>query len=191
MKRLYLFALVIVMLFAACATTSGGKNYSALAKEQSFDYLFPGRDAVINFAGLDEAYDYINMAQVKFTSSSAKRKAKGLAAKLIGPPLVMEQPVTVSYYINAAEGTGSIDLSKIDKPLETVIRDAVSASLVFLVFYEDRGVSLSNFHLKSGWRYSSNSQIRSFNFNNTMYETDYPVGWGIDKAFNYLHKKIN
>ena len=98
--------------------------------------------------------------------------------------------LAVSYFMQASNRE-SIDLSKIDRPLEEVIKSAVSATLVFMVFYEDRGTSISNFHLQSGWRYNSNSQFKSFNYRNARYEAEYPVGWGTEKAFSYLRKEIN
>jgi hypothetical protein len=190
MKKIYGIVLVAVLLcISGCATA--GKNYTALAKEKSFDSFFPVPSTSFYFADLDEAYDFINTAHAKFTSSSAKKKAKGLAAKLVGPPVVKEQPVTVCYFILASNGKNEIDLAKINEPLEKVIRDAISATLVFMVFYQDRGTSLSNFHLADGWAFNSNSQFRSFNYNKTNYEADYPVGWSINKAFSYLKKEIN
>jgi hypothetical protein len=192
MKKIYgIIIFAVLLCISGCATAKDGKNYTALAKEKSFEFFFPVPSTSYYFADLDEAYDFVNTAYVKFTSSSAKNKAKGLAAKLIGSPVIKEQPVTVCYFMQARTRNGNIDLANIDEPLEKVIKDAISATLVFLVFYEDRGVSLSNFHLASGWSFSSNSQFHSFNYNNTKYETNYPVGWGTNKAFSYLRKEIN
>ena len=196
MKRAIVIILVIVVLcVSGCVTTEGKKDYPALAKEKSFDYFFPSPSSTRYFSDLDEAYDFINTAQAKFTISSGKSKAKGLAAKLIGPKVVKEKPVTVYYFMEASKKAGngveSFDLNKINEPLEKAIKDAISATLVFMVFYQDRGVSLSNFHLASGWRYNNNSQYKSFDFNKTSYDADYPVGWGTDKAFSYLRKEIN
>lgn len=194
MKRVLGILLVVVVLcVSGCATAEGKKNYSALAKENSFDYFFPSPSSTRYFSNLDEAYDFINTAQAKFVTSSGKSRAKGLAARLIGPPVVREKPVTVSYFIQAGN-PASIDLTKIDKTqttLEKTINSAVSATLVFLVFYQDRGVSLSNFYLASGWVYNNNSQFKSFDFGNAKYDADYPVGWGTDKAFAYLRKETN
>jgi len=196
MKRSLGIVFVIAVLYVSgCATTEGGKNYRALAEEKSFDYFFPSPSSTRNFSSLDEAYDFVNTAQAKFAISSGKSKAKGLAAKLIGPPVRRGQPVTVTYFMEAYRKTGNrseyFDLAKINEPLEKAVKDAVSATLVFMVFYQDRGVSLSNFHLASGWKYDSNSQYKSFKFNNANYDADYPVGWGTNKAFSYLRNEIN
>jgi hypothetical protein len=177
--------------FSGGAATANSKDYTALAKEKSFESIFPSRSRTYYFADLDEAYDFVNIAHAKFTQASGKKKAKGLAAKLIGPPITREKPVTVCYFLEAAKENKGIDLSKIDEPLEKVIKDATSAALVFMVFYGDRGAAISNFHLASGWVYNSNSQVKHLNYNNTRYETNYPFGWGTDKAFSYLRKEIN
>ena len=196
MKRVFgIILAIVVFCISGCATTEGGKDYRALARENSFDYFFPSASSTRYFSNLDEAYDFVNTAQAKFTSSSGKNKAKGLGAKLVGPKVVKEEPVTVYYFMDASRKVGnrgeSFDLKEINEPLEKAIKDAIAASLVFMVFYEDRGVSLSNFHLASGWQYSNNSQYKSFDFNNARYDADYPVGWGTDKAFSYLRKEIN
>ena len=200
MKRFFGFVLVTVVLsLSSCATISStigstisaGMNYSALAKEQSFDSFFPSPSSTHYFATLDEAYDWVNIAQAKFTSSSGKSRAKGLSAKLIGPTVKNEQPVTVSYFMAASTRNNSIDLSKIERTLEAEIKDAVSATLVFLVFYQDRGTSISNFHLKSGYTYNTNTQYSSFTYKNETYDAEYPTGWGVDKAFSYLRKEID
>jgi len=163
----------------------------ALAKEISFESLFPVRSKTYYFADLDEAYDFVNIAQAKFTSSSGKKRAKGLSAKMIGPQVTGEKPVAVCYFLAANKEGSAIDLNKIEEPLEKVIKDAISATLVFMVFYEDRAAAISHYHLASGWSYKSNSQYRYFNYNGTRYETKYPIGWGTDKAFSYLKKEIN
>jgi len=190
MKKAFGIILVIAALcISGCATAEGKKDYTALAKEKGFDSFFPSPSSTFYFADLDEAYDFVNTAQAKFAISSGKSKAKGLAAKLIGPPVIKGKPVTVTYFMQAFTQSGSIDLDKRSDPLEKAIRNALSATLVVMVFYQDRGVSLSNFHLASGWRYDNNSQFQYFNYNDARYDADYPRGWGTDKAFSYLRKE--
>jgi len=192
MKKIYGIILVAVFLcISSYAAAEGGKDYTALAKEKSFESIFPVPSKSYYFDDLDSAYEFVNIAQARFTLSSGKSKAKGLAARLIGPAVAGKQPVTVCYFIVASDEKSIIDLTEINTPMEKVIKDAISATLVFLVFYKERGVSLSNFHLAQGWGYNSNSQYRSFRFNNTEYKADYPVGWGVDKAFSYLKEEIN
>jgi len=190
MKKLIPVPIIaLILLFSGCAT-SGGPNYYALAKEKSFDDFFPATSHVMFFDSLDEAYDYVNTAQARFSISCGKNKAKGLSAKLIGPDISRGEQVTVTYFMRAQNRT-PIDLSKIEKPLEEELRNAISATLVFMVFYKDRGVSMSNFHLQKGWKYNSNSQYSSFNFAGESYAAEYPVGWQAAKAFSYLRKEIN
>ena len=191
MKKIIIIILVTVFFILGCATTGGGKNYTSLAKEHSFNDFFPMPSTTRTFATVDEAYDWVKTAEAKFQSSSGKNKAKGLAARLIGPEVTRDQPVTVWCILRAGNRNSAIDLSNIENPLEKEIYDAVSATVVFLVFYEGRGTSISNFHLKSGWKYTSNSQIQSFTLDGNLYETDYPVGWATDKAFSYIRKEID
>jgi hypothetical protein len=76
--------------------------------------------------------------------------------------------------------------------MEESIRSAISAFEIFLVFYQDRGVSIPSYYLDSGYVYSSgNAQIQQFPFNNATYDAEYPVSWNSDKAFSYLRKEIN
>jgi hypothetical protein len=194
MKKMRVFFLAAAFFAAsgyAAVAAKDSKDYKALAMEASFESIFPVVSRTVYFDNLNEAYDYVNIAQEKFTMSSKKSKAKGLGARLFGPQVKNEKPVTVCYFMSASNANESIDLTKIEEPLEKVIKGAVSASLFILVFYEDRGVSLSNFHLASGWSYSNNSQLKTIRYGNDTYEAQYPVGWGVSKVFSYLKKEIN
>jgi hypothetical protein len=181
--------------FSGCAILDSkkgnGKDYSALAKEKSFESFFPVPTRSYYFDNFDDAYDFVQTAQAKFTQSSGKSKAKGLGAKLTGPAVTGQKAVTVCYFLQAYDGKNAVDLNKIDKPMEKVIKDSPSVGLFFLLFYKDRAASLSNFYLASGWQYNSNSQYKTFTYNSKTYETEYPVGWGIDKVFSYLKKEID
>jgi len=198
MKKISLIAIaVLVLCFCGCVTSatkdSSGREYSSLANEHDFDYFFPSYNFSRTFNTLEEAFDFVKIAQIKFSTSSTKAKAKGLGARLFGPPASVsaEQPVLMFCMLRARNKDEAVDLSKIEKPLEQVIKEEVSVSLVFTIFYEDRGVSISNFHLKSGYKYSSNSQVKTFTINDDTYNAEYPVGWGVEKIFSYLKKEID
>jgi hypothetical protein len=182
---------VIMFGFTACASISNDIKYANLAAEHEFSYFFPSPDFTYGFSTIDEAYDFVYTAGVKFSKSTGKSSEKGLAAKLTGPAIQADNSVFVVGYIRASSANRDIDLSNIDKSLETVLREAVSATLVFLVFYNDRAVSISDFHLADGWTYSSNSQIKVFGYRDNEYEAAYPIGWGREKAFRYLRGEIN
>ena len=199
MKKTWGILMIVIFLsFCGCASIQSNMNYSSLAKEHEFDYFFPSYAFVKNFDNTEEAFDYVKTAQTKFTTSSGKSKAMGLAAKITGPEVSGEKPVLVVCNITAT-GTNArneqnvvLDLSNEDRPLEEMIRVAISASVTFLVFYEDRGVSFPGYYLQSGYRYTSaNSQIESFPYNNNIYTAEYPPNWSIEKAFSYLRKEIN
>jgi hypothetical protein len=200
-KKIGLTALLLAVLFVSsgCAIFSGiaatgdSKDYKALANEKSFEAFFPAITAVYNFKDLDEAYDFVNTAHAKFTSSSGKNRAKGLAAKLNGPKVENKgkPPVTVCYFMEAWTADSEIDLTKINEPLEKVIKDAIAAMLFFMIFNEDRAVVLSNYHLVSGREFNSNSQQKYFTYNGAEYIAEFPFGWGTSKAFSYLKKEID
>jgi len=192
MKNAWKTALVIsVLCLCGCALQTNAK-YAKIAKEQEFDDFFPKPSFVRSFDTIEEAYDYIKTAQIKFSKIAGKPRAKGLSAKLIGPPVSGEQPVTVVCYLIASTANASINLSDPSRFMDEMIRKAVSAMQVFMVFYEDRGISLPNYYLKSGYEYTSgNVQPQQFKFKDITYNTDYPVGWDTEKAFSYLRKEID
>jgi hypothetical protein len=181
---------IVLLIFSVglvgCASIARDAHYANLAKEHDFEYFFPSNSFRRTFATIDEAYDFVKTLNAKFSNSVDKPSAKGLAAKLTGPGVTSDNPVTVGCFMNASSGD-SIDLSKIDKPLETVLREANAATIVFLIFYNDRAVSIPDYHLKQGRVFTQgNAQYKSFRFNGNTYETTYPVNWGTDKAFQYL-----
>ncbi|GHV49876.1 hypothetical protein AGMMS49579_02570 [Spirochaetia bacterium] len=187
---------IILMIFslglAGCASVARDAHYADLAKEHDFDYFFPSSNFSRSFPTTDEAYDFVKIATAKFSNSVNKSVAKGLAAKLDGPAVTTDNPVTVLCIMSAATPGGGVDLSKIEKPLEAVLRESTSVTLIFLVFYNDRAVSISKFYLEDNYVYSDgNSQVEKFYVNKNTYAAIYPVGWGIEKAFQYLKGEVN
>jgi hypothetical protein len=176
-----------------CASVSRSAHYSNLAKEKSFDYFFPSSDFVKTFPTVDEAYEFVNAANVKFSQNvSSKRRDKGLAAKLQGPA-VRESPVTLVCFIRASNTNGAIDLSVLGGELAATLQKAEDALLFFCVFHNDKAISLSNFYLDPKYAgYSNgNAQVRRFGLLGNTYEAEYPFGWGIEKAFSYLREELN
>ncbi|MDR1143598.1 MAG: hypothetical protein LBK77_05170 [Spirochaetaceae bacterium] len=182
------FILVIEML--GCASSA---SYNSLAREKSFDYFFPSDDFAKTFSTIDEAYEFVSAASIKFSQNvSTKRRNKGLAARLRGPA-INDSPVTLVCLIRASDINGAIDLSAVPKELDVTLRRSEDALLFFCVFYGDRAISLSNFYLDpkySGYS-NGNAQVQKFGILGNTYEADYPIGWGIEKAFSYLRGEIN
>jgi len=192
MKRVWWMVIaVFAFSLAGCAAIQSDVRYSGLAKEQDFNYFFPSHSFTRTFADTEEAYDYVRTAQAKFSTSSGKSRAGGLAGKLSGPPVSGEQPVTVYCFMSAEDDKEVIDLDKIDKPLEVVMRNAIFAGVVFLAFYEDRQVSVSSFYLPSNYRFRGNPQYSSYKFNDNTYSAEYPPNWSAAGAFSYLRKEID
>ena len=193
MKKQAIIIAALVLVAAACGlggctTMERNARYVNLAKEHPFDYFFPSGSLTRTFATLDEAYEYVKTLQAKFSKSVAKPFAKGLSAKLTGPVVNGKQPVTVSWYLTPGTGSGANE----NRSLEETVRAANSARITFLIFYEDRGVSIPRYYLRSGYVYlAGNTQVRGFVFNNAEYAAEYPVNWNTETAFRYLGKEIN
>jgi len=182
-----------------CASISRNKHFEKLAKEHPFEYFFPSSYFEHTFSTIDEAYEYINMADKKFaqTLHIPRTSAKGnLAAKLYGP-IQKGAPVIVIGWIHADKGfpkNEMINLSEISEPLETVLKrkTITYAFLVFHVFYRDRAISIPNYYLDLRYDGFSdgNAQIKKFIINGISYEADYQIGWHIEKSFQYLRGEI-
>lgn len=190
MKRIIFISLIGIMLLG-CTTVQENKESLNNKTVKSFEYYYPSISSTRGFDTLDEAYDYIDEALQVLGKTVSKNLAKGLTAKLSGPSVKEEKPVTVSYFLVARDTGSIIDLTKIDGPLEKPLRNAVSVSVVFLVFFEDQGISISKYYLKDGYVYNSNSQYKSFNFKGKKYLANYPIAWGMQAGFQYLKKEKN
>lgn len=188
MKRLSLM-IVLAVFIIGFVSAEKGKKPADIANEHEFSYFFPASSSSMTFSSLDEAYDHISGAQYKLKKAIRLNRAMGLGAKLTGPTIKDSSPVVLTYFITATNTSGVVDLSKAGADLEAAMKDLVSVANVFMVFYGDRAVSISDFYLKEGYQYNSNAQYRGFIFNGNEYKADYPTGWGLEKAFQYLKKE--
>jgi len=189
--RKFLLIVIAAVSLAGCASLEDGLRYAELAEAHSFDYYFPSASFTRTFASLDEASEFINTAQAKFASSVMKKSAKGLSARLVGDKMDRGEQVTLVCILAGSTKTDSIDLSKAGEPLEGVLKGAVSATCIFLVFYDGRGAAVTRFYLKDGYQYNSNSQYKGFTVRGDSFTAEYPVGWGVKKAVQYLKKEID
>ena len=184
--------MLLIAALGGCATAGRGRHYAALAKEYPFDYFFPAPGVSRDFDTLDEAYEYVKTAQAKFEAVAAKPQVKGLAAKLSGPAAAGDRPVTLNYFVSASNERGVVELPDGAQSLEAALRNEVSALVVFLVFYEGRGVSIPSYHLRDHYRYlEGNAHFPSFTFNGIEYAAEYPVNWNTEIAFSYLRREID
>jgi hypothetical protein len=181
--------LALCAALSACTSIQQSQRYADQARANAFSYFFPSSSGTRTFASLEEASDFVNAAEVKLGLETNKRTAKGLSAKLIGPGINRDESVVVSYLLLASTKNANIDLSNAKVPLERMLSDAISVSVVFLVFYKGHGVSISDFYLADGYEYRCNSQFSSFTYSGTEYKADYPIGWGCANAFNYLKEE--
>ncbi|WP_028973548.1 hypothetical protein [Spirochaeta cellobiosiphila] len=187
MKKLLLLTITSFMFFS-CSSIQKEKTYANLTKGTELSDYFPNSSGVLYFDNLDDAYEYINSAEYKLKKTINKKKQKGLPAILEGPKVKSDSPVTVAYFLSAMNHLSqevTLDSPNID--LEQVLRRSVSVTNVFMIFVDDKAISLSAFYLKSGYRYSNSySQYQKMSFNKEVYLADYPRGWDIDDAFEYL-----
>jgi len=182
---------IALLSFSGCVSTEQNKHYTDISKNNDFSYFFPMNVETRTFSTIEEADDFVNAAQIKLRSSINKPSAQGLAARLIGEPVAKQQPVVVFHFVVASGRAGNVNLDNSREDLKGKLLDAISVSSVFLVFYGDRAVSISDFYLDDHYRYSSNSQYKGFNFDGHFYKADYPVAWGTSHAFKYLTKEID
>lgn len=169
-----------------CASMKQKSMYSDKARSNSFETYFTSTSTVKTFDTLEEAYSFVYEAEMKVGQASGNSIAKGLAAKLSGPAVKGEKPVTVVLILGSPYLTTQLIR---EKGLEKALSGLISITMVSMVFYEDRAVSVSKFYLDDGYMYTSNSQVEKLRFDNNIYVADYPAGWGIDKAFEYLRKE--
>jgi hypothetical protein len=190
MKNL-LLAVSVVFIFISCSTVSTKNEIDDTLDKYPFEHYFPGPSNNFSFDSIDEAYNYVNSATQKISHDCDKQSAKGLAAKLLGPTVKGDKPVSVSYFLVIYDHGSYLDLSKPGINIRETVKNSIATTCVFLIFYGERGVSISDYYLKGDYRYSSNSQYESFNYNHAKYIAKYPIGWGIDKSFKYLKKEID
>lgn len=164
--------------------------YRTEAKKKDFSSFFPSSRDTRYFESLDEAYEFIGIAEAKLVSSTGKNYTQGLGAKLSGKMNPEEKRVSVAHFFGASGNNGTVNLSN-PRDLEAQLNEAISVVSIYLVFYGDRAISISNFYLDSRYVYSSNSQITSFNFEGNRYDATYPIGWNNEKVFRYLKKELD
>lgn len=185
--------LLLIALTSLIACQSMDKNVALadMAKSKSFEYFFPGASEVRSFTTLEEANHFIGAARIKLAKSINKEATKGLAARLEGPHVEDSKPVVVVQILNAGTVSGVMDLRNSKDDLQQKLLDAITVSSVYLVFYRDRGISISDFYVASDFHYTSNAQYKAFNFRKNKYVADYPIGWDRQQAFEYLNKEMD
>ena len=182
---LVILSLVILLGFGGCAT--GSAKYKSYADAHDFAYFFPHSSGEKSFDTYDEAYEYVRTAQAKFASSVGdKQMAKGMPGKLDGPEVKMTKPVRVLYFLFAS-GDQDVHLNLSGNIEETIVK-ASSTSVVFLMFFEGRGIALANYYLQKGYIYTSANQHTGFFVDRQNYNVEYP-GWTNTKALSYLRGK--
>ncbi|MCL2832884.1 MAG: hypothetical protein FWD78_06920 [Treponema sp.] len=184
---------LIIHVLGGCGSYA---KYNNLAKEHDFKFFFPSASFYNTYDNVDEAYDFVNTALLKFGTTAGKSLAKGIPGKLDRSDVNLEKPVTVACFIDAYDSNNRYVsslafLAANNDTMENIIRTGISATVVFLVFYEDRAISIAGYYLKSRYTYQSSSQHKFFTFMTKNYIPVYPLMWSNDKAFQYLRKEID
>ena len=192
---IYVLLFLLILFFSTgCVSIQENKQFRKLANEHPFEYFFPSSNFFKEFSTIEEAYDYVNAADIKIWQLMInKRRVKGYKGKLSGTT-IGNSPVTVVSWIRAQDRNSNIDLSTNDNidlstnDMVTSIRNAASVFYVFVVFYNDKIIAIPNWYLDnnySGYR-EGNRQINTYNIVGNNYTVENPVGWNLKKAFQYL-----
>ena len=189
MKRMIL-PLLAAVICICCQSDPKAVQLRDLAKGQSFDYYFPKASSSRTFSSLDQAYDFIREAQAKIELSTNKSSVQGLTGRLIGPAMDLGEQIRVVYFLRASTVSTPIDLRNATTELEADLRSAIAVTSVFLVFYGDRAISISDFFLQNGYHYDSNTQYEKFTLDGKPYQVSYSIGWGTEQGFKYLRKEV-
>ena len=185
MRTITLSGITLFLIFCAFMPLSAQANYAKEARQHDFEYYFPAVNGEKTFDNLDAANTYINEALAKFSQSSGKTREKGGGATLNGPVQNIRN-VRVVYYITAFGRNGENILTDKTVDIQKEVRNAVGASLVFLIFTNKKSACYSGWYLKSGWRFSSNNRRKDFTVNGNRYTADYNAGWNVNKVYDYL-----
>ena len=181
-NKIILVCLLCLFIFSGCTSVRNGKDYRKMSREKPFSYFFPKAYGYVTFNNLEDAFDYLNTAKEKIYNSLNKSNEKGMNAKLSGSVIPKENKVTVIYLLTA----DSRDISTETDVLESSLIRATSVSNVYLVFYNGKGISISDFYLEQGYIYNFNSQYENFDLGTFKFKADYQMKWNIEDAFNYL-----
>jgi hypothetical protein len=187
LKSIKLVAIVaVITIMFGCASIEKQAYYSKEAKALSFEEVFESGSFAKTFDSLEDAYYYVNVAQAKFSAISGKSKNKGIAGWLEKPSdLNAGDKVRVGVSVWLSDGSKSLEFSN------KHVGSSVSSFVEFTVIYKDRMAYIPSWYLAPNWVYSDgNSMVDYFNWQGNRIKINYPVGWGIDHAFDYLNHEL-
>lgn len=185
MIRNFALLLAVLVLFSGCISSADSARYREMTEWKEIDDYFSATKGMLTFSSLDEAYDFINCAKIVLRKDTFWHREKGQAAIISGPQIENEEPVTVVYILDAFSNKRNFSV-KDGEVGNALIDDALGTVLYFLVFYDDKVISTSDYYIEEGWYWPYNTQTQSFMYQKNLYIADYPRGWGIEKAFEYL-----
>lgn len=183
-------ALAAVLLCAGCASMQYQADLEQAAKEHDFGYYFSSLEGRHDFDDLDAARRFLDEAAVKFRLTGAKQREIGLAGTAAGPVPGTGGGVTAGYFVSAwgKDGNGTIAKDAGPAEMEKGLKESTATSLMFIVFYEDRIIIISDIYLKEGYRFLGNPRPSYLEFEGNSYRGSYPAGWNTERAFRYLRE---
>ncbi|MDR0584806.1 MAG: hypothetical protein LBG57_10740 [Treponema sp.] len=185
-----LLGLFLSCLVFSCASIQETAEINATARSHPFTYYFPVVSGTRIFSGYSEAYQWLREAESNFNLNIPQSRGKGLVGKLSPlPPFEEEGAVKVVWFMNAFDNDGSY-LGSVSSGEEAlpVLKTKAAVSLYFIVSSKSKAVFTNDLYIASGYRFSSNSNMVSFSTDGVRYSIEYPVGWSLKRAFEYLQE---
>jgi hypothetical protein len=181
---------VLSCLILSCASFQENAEVNAAAKSHPFTYYFPTISGTRIFSDYSEAYRWVREAESNFDFNTPQTRGKGLIGKLSPlPPFEEEGAVKVVWFMNAFDNDGSyLDSVSSGEEALPILKTKVAVSLYFIIITKSKAVLTNDLYVASGYVFSSNTSMRSVTLGGATYTTEYPVGWSLKRAFEYLQE---
>lgn len=185
MKKNIVMLFILSVILLGCVSSAENARYREMTEGKEIDDYFKATSGILTFSSLEEAYDYIFCAKLVLKRKTFWNREKGLAAILTGSEIDSESPVTVFYMVEAFSNESWLNIPEglVGTALE---KEALGAITVFMVFYGDKAVSVTDYYIEEGYMWPHNDMPEVFKFSEYTFLADYPRGWGMEKAFEYL-----
>ena len=188
--RLAIKGLFLSCLFLSCTSIQENAEINAIAKSHPFTYYFPAISGTRIFSSYSEAYQWLREAESNFNLNTPQSRGHGLVGKL-SPLLQFEEEgvVKVVWFMNAFDNDGSY-LGSVSSGEEAlpILKSKPSVSLYFIISTKSKAVFTNDQYVASGYIFSSNFNMVSFSAGGVLYAVEYPIGWSLKRAFEYLQE---
>jgi hypothetical protein len=69
-----------------------------------------------------------------------------------------------------------------------ILKGKVAVSLYFIIITKSKAVLTNDLYVASGYVFSSNTSMQGLTLGEVTYTTEYPAGWSLKRAFEYLQE---